>query len=183
MLPQLCDPVPAHTAQQQAREGPLAEQAQTVPMCQQSSYFIIYLRAEVGGWVFGGRKQRMCEEWGILGERDGRELWRPAVPRALDHLYITPLLRDCVCVGFRVHACLWLHFFFLFSIFFFYANAKIPGWDNASVRCHISKTPPFKSLARRGRWDECVGEREGRAGTRCRVLLSARFGSYCMHVT
>lgn len=83
------------------REGQAAEKAHTVPMCQQSSYFITYLRAEVGEM----ERRRMCvrnEGWGgekvILGE-GGR--WCPAGLYALD-LYITLLwcVSVCVCVIF-----------------------------------------------------------------------------------
>ena len=121
------------------REEQHAEEAHTAPVCQHSSYFITYLKAEMDGWE--RLNDRGClwrkERWGWAAEG---ESWCPAVPSTLDHLYITLLWSVCVCV------CL-------------LRSTNILPSDKASVRCHFSETSPFMYLTK-----VCVNDREcGRA--------------------
>lgn len=53
------------------REGQQAEEAHTAPVCQQSSYFITYLRAEIGGRVGEMERQRVC----VVGEGEKEGFW------------------------------------------------------------------------------------------------------------
>lgn len=68
ILMQLCDPNPSihwgREANEGGKEGQHAEGAHTVPMCQHSSFFITYLRVELGGWV------RQTDR-----EREGNKRW------------------------------------------------------------------------------------------------------------
>lgn len=143
ILMQLCDPNPSirwgREANEGGKEGQHAEGAHTVPMCQHSSFFITYLRVELGGWVrqtdrqrergeqemSGGRKKEGC--W--VDERAG-ERWCPTVLSALDHLYIT--IHWCVQLCERVRV-----FSYMSAIF----STKLQ-WDVTSVRRPSSCTLP-----------------------------------------
>lgn len=56
MFMQLSDPIPSSEGR---KEGRAAGEAHTVPMCQQPLHFIIYWRAQIGGWRGGG--DGVCE--------------------------------------------------------------------------------------------------------------------------
>lgn len=116
-------------AANQKGEGRPAAEAQTAPECQQSSHFIIYLRACAGGRA-GGRD----------GENRGRGrsegLWERTVTsrccrRSWSFIHHTPLawLRVWLLVWQRVHSAGCGFISSSSSSFFFYANANIPDWD------------------------------------------------------
>lgn len=55
--------------------GKQAEEAHIVPACQHSSsYFIIYLRAEIGGWVRWKDRMSMCVHVEGNGGERGRKM-------------------------------------------------------------------------------------------------------------
>lgn len=57
-------------------------EAHIVPMCQQSSYFITYLRAEIGGWV-GEMERQTVGVWVLRDEGEKVGFWVGEIGRKM----------------------------------------------------------------------------------------------------
>lgn len=157
-----------HSAGREANEsgrGQPAEEAHKVPMCQQSSYFIIYLRAEIGGWARW--KERECVCVCVIGMRDEGEKegfwvsessWSFIHHTALVCVHVCESVCGCACMC----VCDFLSFFFT-QMPIFSTETKLQ-WDVTSAR------RPHSCLLLKDREKGSVWES---AGMWCRVMPSS----------
>lgn len=148
-------------------------------------------------YIFKSRGGRVGFRWAktenVWGMRDsGRAPWKRTVtsccsPRSWSFIHHSALAWLRVCGAPRARVFVTSFFFFSSFQFFFFFFTQMPKfptgttlqWDVTSAR-RLHSSLSLEEGDETSVWER---EREGRAGTRCRVLLSARFGSYCMHVT
>lgn len=113
------------------REGEAAEKAHAVPVCQQSSCFIIYLRAEIGGWARW--KDGECV-WRTKDEEEKKWFW---VREKDDVLLFSTLLiytSHYSAVWVCSFVCISICDIFLTQVLIVSAEIKLQ-WDVTSARC------------------------------------------------
>ncbi len=143
-------------AGRQVREGGATSWggAHIEPMCQQSSYFITYLRAEIGGWVGEMRERVFVCVQGMRDEGERERRIRGGWEREKDDvLLFSPLLIIYTSHCSGMHVCVR----FCTQALIFATETKLQ-WDVTSARRPHSWIL-LMCVCEQDRDIECVGER------------------------